>query len=270
MRAKHQKRASSTPPTNPLIPTASSRFAHPSKCLLHSLGEPGDRQNRHLLAYHDSQLIISRTHNITHDAITAVPLLCSSGSRRWIASWYKAKLSDEDLEFSFISICRADKANIELRRWAVFLAIIGILCSKCRLLSNLSSWALVSMVRGYCMAGWNLPRVRARWSKLSITHILAVVWFQEIWSFHLIRGRLLSLRLLIPISSGKFDLVLGILEYLHGLGSLIELWRSNGLSKSNEILEIPIPVRRSRLAGHQRSHGRPSLLDRHSWEWFGR
>ena len=43
IRTKHQKRASSTPPEKPLIPTASSKLAQPSRCLLHSLGEPDER-----------------------------------------------------------------------------------------------------------------------------------------------------------------------------------------------------------------------------------
>ena len=147
MRAKHQNKASSTPPTNPLIPTASSKFAHPSRCLLHSFGEPDHCQNCCRLVYDDLQLIISSTHNITQDAITAVSLLCSSGRRRWIASWYSPKLSEDDSEVSFISIWRADKANIEFLRWGIFLAIVGILCSKWRLLSNLSSYSKLVRMR---------------------------------------------------------------------------------------------------------------------------
>lgn len=60
-----------------------------------------------------AQLSISNTHKITQDAITGVVLLSSSGRRRWIASWYKERLSDWDFWFCFRSIWRADKAKIE-------------------------------------------------------------------------------------------------------------------------------------------------------------
>lgn len=43
MRAKHQKRACSKPPENPLIPNDRIRLAEPSRCRRHIFGEPGPR-----------------------------------------------------------------------------------------------------------------------------------------------------------------------------------------------------------------------------------
>jgi hypothetical protein len=89
----------------------------------------------------DIQLSISSTQRITHDAITGVVLLSSSGRRRWIASWYSERLSDWDFSFCFRSICLADSARMEYRRCGADFAICGNVEAKCRWLSNMSSYA---------------------------------------------------------------------------------------------------------------------------------
>lgn len=81
MRAKHQKRACSNPPENPLMPSDRIRLAEPSRCRRHIFGEPGSKSiTRNVRpawgnVVRDLQLIISRTQRTTHDATTVVVLV---------------------------------------------------------------------------------------------------------------------------------------------------------------------------------------------------
>lgn len=149
MRAKHQKRACSNPPENPLMPRDRIRLAEPSRCLRHIFGEPESKSAMRIghpawaSAVRNLQLIISRTQRTTQDATTVVVLVWSCGTSWWIASWYSPRLV-AGRSGNFRSSCRAERASIEKRKWGCSRASGGKTRTKRRWLSNLSSLVKVS------------------------------------------------------------------------------------------------------------------------------